>query len=87
MMAGARVTGTGGDLQLAIDYANQAPDAYPIVLITCEILCRRRTKPLVKSFLAYATSPAGQTSATRLGYASLPPALREKAAAAVGQLS
>jgi phosphate transport system substrate-binding protein len=86
MVAGARTTGSGGDLQLAIDYGNKAPGAYPIVLVTYEILCKSKTKPLTKSFLTYASSPAGQAAATRLGYAPLPDQLREKVAAAVGSL-
>jgi phosphate transport system substrate-binding protein len=86
MVAGARVTGTGGDLQLAIDYRNSAPGAYPIVLVTYEILCRSHTSPLTKSFLTYASSPAGQQAATNLGYAPLPEELRAKVAAAVALL-
>ncbi|NMO51724.1 phosphate ABC transporter substrate-binding protein PstS [Actinoplanes sp. TBRC 11911] len=86
MVAGARVTGAGGDLQLAIDYRNATPGAYPIVLVTYEILCRAHTSALAKSFLTYASSPAGQQAATDLGYAPLPEGLRTKVAAAVAAL-
>jgi phosphate transport system substrate-binding protein len=85
-VAGARITGKGGDLQLAVDYGTKAAGAYPIVLVTYEVVCKTGTPPLAKSFLAYAASPAGQASATRLGYAPLPEALRVKVAAAVAAL-
>lgn len=54
--------------------------------MTYEIVCKTGTPALVKSFLTYASSPAGQDAAVRLGYAPLPDALREKVAAAVAAL-
>jgi phosphate transport system substrate-binding protein len=86
MVEGAKVAGAGGDLQLQIDYQGAPADAYPLVLVTYEIVCKTGTPPLVKSFLTYASSPAGQDAAVRLGYAPLPDALREKVAAAVAAL-
>jgi phosphate transport system substrate-binding protein len=86
MIGSARVTGTGGDLQLAIDYQSAPAEAYPIVLVTYEIVCRTGTPALVKSFLTYASSPAGQEAATQLGYAPLPEGLRAKVAQAVAAL-
>ncbi|MET0493360.1 MAG: phosphate ABC transporter substrate-binding protein PstS [Actinoplanes sp.] len=86
-VAGARSTGTGGDLPLRIDYATKEPEAYPIVLVTYEIVCRTGTPGLVRSFLAYTSSPAGQAAATRLGYAPLPEKLRAEVAAAVAGLA
>jgi phosphate transport system substrate-binding protein len=86
MVAGAQPVGTGGDLELAFDYGTARPGAYPIVLVTYEIVCAKGAGPLVKSFLSYAVSPAGQAAATRLGYAPLPDALRSEVAAAVGAL-
>jgi phosphate transport system substrate-binding protein len=86
MIGGARVAGAGGDLQLRIDYRAAAADAYLLVLVTYEIVCKTGTSPLTKSFFAYASSPAGREAATRLGYAPLPEALREKVAGAVAAL-
>ncbi|MFF5297629.1 phosphate ABC transporter substrate-binding protein PstS [Paractinoplanes globisporus] len=86
MISSARVTGTGGDLQLAIDYKAASGDAYPIVLVTYEIVCKSGAPSLVKSFLTYASSPAGQEAASRLGYAPLPESLRAKVAEAVAAL-
>lgn len=85
-VGGARIVGTGNDLELALDYRTARAGAYPIVLVTYEIVCAKGTAPLVKSFFAYAVSPAGQAAATRLGYAPLPDALRTKVAAAVAAL-
>jgi phosphate transport system substrate-binding protein len=83
MVAGAEPAGTGGDLQLAIDYRTSA---YPLVLVTYEVVCKTGTPALVKSFLTYAASPAGQQSATNLGYAPLPEALRTQVAEAIATL-
>ncbi|HEX8631423.1 MAG TPA: phosphate ABC transporter substrate-binding protein PstS, partial [Catenuloplanes sp.] len=90
-VAGARSTGTGGDLQLSIDYRTTAAGAYPVILVTYEVVCRTGTPPgslaLVKSFLTYTSSPAGQAAAVGLGYAPLPEDLRIRVTAAVAGLS
>ncbi|GIE01653.1 phosphate-binding protein PstS [Paractinoplanes durhamensis] len=86
MVADAKITGTGGDLKLAIDYATTSAGAYPLVLVTYEVVCKTGTPDLVKSFLTYASSTAGQQAATRLGYAPLPDKLRDQVAAAVETL-
>lgn len=85
-VAGARTTGTGGDLQLAVDYRTTAAGAYPIVLVTYEVVCRTGAPALVKSFLRYTCSTAGQAAAARSGYAPLPEELRGKVATAVAGL-
>jgi phosphate transport system substrate-binding protein len=89
-VAGATSAGTGGDLQLSIDYRTTAAGAYPIVQVTYEVVCRTgtpaRSLRLVKSFLTYTSSAAGQAAATRLGYAPLPETLRGTVAAAVAAL-
>ncbi len=84
-VAGATVSGSG-DLQLAFDYAKAISGAYPIVQVTYEIICPEGVEPLAKSFLAYASSPAGQRAATDAGFAPLPENLRVKVAAAVASL-
>ncbi|MEU8818263.1 phosphate ABC transporter substrate-binding protein PstS [Actinoplanes sp. NPDC048796] len=85
-VAAAKVTGAGHDLQLQIDYTTKDPSAYPLVLVTYEIVCRSGTPALVKSFLTYAASPTGQQTATSLGYAPLPDSLRDRVSAAVNSL-
>ncbi len=86
-VAAAGVTGTGGDLRLAVDYRSPARGAYPIVLVTYELVCRTGSPPLLKSFLTYTAGLDGQAAAARLGYAPLPEQLRGRVVAAVAGLS
>jgi phosphate transport system substrate-binding protein len=90
-IASAKTNGTGNDMQLSIDYNTKAAGAYPIVLVTYEIVCEKGTPsgslPLVKSFLTYASSKDGQTAASGVGYAPLPEEVRSKVATTVGTLS
>ena len=77
-VAGARPAGAGQDLQLALDFTTSASGAYPLVLVTYEVVCAQGAPALLKSFLTYAVSDAGQAAAGRLGYAPLPDALRAR---------
>jgi phosphate transport system substrate-binding protein len=90
-IGGAKVTGTGDDLAMSIDYSTTAPGAYPIVLVTYEIVCESGTPaatlPLVKSFLAYTSSTAGQNAITSVGSAPLPETIRAQVASIVSKLS
>ncbi len=83
----ATVTGTGNDLSLKLDYATKAAGAYPAVLVTYEIVCSAgldsAKSAIVKDFLTYFSSEAGQASLEKLGYAPLPSSLRTKVATAV----
>jgi phosphate transport system substrate-binding protein len=81
----ARVS--AGDLRLAVDYRTTAAGAYPIVVVTYEVVCRAGVSGLVKSFLGYTASSRGQAAAARLGYAPLPEQLRSRVADAVAGLS
>ena len=87
-IAGAQVTGTGNDLQMTIDYKTTTAGAYPIVLVTYEIVCDKGnpagTLALLKSFLTYVSSTTAQSSSiTSIGYAPLPETVRAKVASAV----
>lgn len=68
--------GTGGDLALEPDYATRRAGAYPIVLVTYEILCDRGNDPdtlrLTRAFLRYAASGQGQRTLARIDYAPMP---------------
>lgn len=57
------------------------------MLVTYEVVCARGSAKLVKSFLTYTSSAAGQAAAARLGYAPLPEELRSRVAAMVAGLS
>ncbi|MEU5097797.1 phosphate ABC transporter substrate-binding protein PstS [Streptomyces sp. NPDC020996] len=75
-IADAKVVGTGKDLSLQLNYATKAEGAYPITLVTYEIVCDKGTKadalPNVKSFLRYIASEDGQGMLTDLKYAPIP---------------
>lgn len=86
-VAVATQSGTGNDLALKLDYATQEPGAYPIVLVTYQIVCSKGLDPakteLLKGFLGYYASEAAQTSLEEIGYAPLPAEVAGKVAAAV----
>ncbi|MFG2103160.1 phosphate ABC transporter substrate-binding protein PstS [Micromonospora echinaurantiaca] len=90
-IAGAKVEGQGDDLKMSIDYNTKEAGAYPIVLVTYEIVCSKGIAadklPLVKGFLSHAASTEGQADLTELGYAPLPESVRTKVEAAVENLS
>ncbi|MFI1867471.1 phosphate ABC transporter substrate-binding protein PstS [Streptomyces jumonjinensis] len=81
-IAAAQVKGAGKDLALELDYATKADGAYPIVLVTYEVVCDTGNKPetldTVKSFLTYTASDAGQKVLTDAGYAPIPAEINAK---------
>ncbi|UQX02200.1 phosphate ABC transporter substrate-binding protein PstS [Streptomyces sp. RerS4] len=81
-IAAAKIAGTGSDLALKLDYATKAEGAYPIVLVTYEVVCDKGNKPetlaTVKSFLDYTASDAGQKVLTENGYAPIPAEINTK---------
>jgi phosphate transport system substrate-binding protein len=87
----AEVTGTGNDLALSLDYATKAPGAYPIVLVTYEVVCEKGTAAdkldLLKGFLTWTASEAGQDAVAEVGYAPLPDSIVAKVRASVSALS
>ena len=89
-IAGATQAGTGNDLKLKIDYTAKTPGAYPIVLVTYEIVCGKGTPAdklnVLKSFLTYTSGADGQAAVIKLGYAPLPDEVRTKVAQAVSSL-
>jgi phosphate transport system substrate-binding protein len=89
-VAAAQVTGTGNDLTLKLDYATKAQGAYPIILVTYEIVCSKysdsKIGALVKSFLTY-TATDGQASLKQLGYAPLPSSIDDKVKTSVNSIS
>ncbi|MEP6560839.1 MAG: phosphate ABC transporter substrate-binding protein PstS [Nakamurella sp.] len=85
-VAAATVAGTGKDLALKLDYATKTPGAYPVVLVTYEIVCSAGNAadiaPLLKAFLGY-TSTDGQAALDTLGAAPLPAEIQTKVIASV----
>ncbi|MDT4918256.1 MAG: phosphate transport system substrate-binding protein [Pseudonocardiales bacterium] len=90
-IATAQVVGTGNDLSLKIDYGQNTAGAYPIVLVTYEIVCTKykdaATAEFVKNFLTYTISAAGQGVLTQLGYAPVPDELATKVKASIATVS
>lgn len=86
----AQVIGTGGDLKLQFDYGTADTTAYPNLLVTYEILCTKGNAadklPLLKNFLGYAASPAGQQELPNQGYVSLPDSLQQQVRQTIGSL-
>ncbi|MFD9411340.1 phosphate ABC transporter substrate-binding protein PstS [Streptomyces sp. NPDC059989] len=81
-IAAAKISGTGSDLALKLDYTTKAEGAYPLTLVTYEVVCDKGNKPetlaTVKSFLNYAASDAGQKVLTENGYAPIPAEINTK---------
>jgi phosphate transport system substrate-binding protein len=90
-LAAASAEGSGNDLKLKLDYNTSAAGAYPIVLVTYEIVCSKGLDPakteLLRGFLNYAGSAEGQNAISGIGYGVLPPDLQTKVLAAVAAVS
>ena len=87
----ATVVGTNGDLALKLDYNDTDAGAYPIALVTYEIVCDKGNKaatlPALKGFLNYTASDAGQQAVASAGYLQLPAAITDKVKAAIASMS
>lgn len=90
-IAAAELTESGGDLTFSIDYGLKEAGAYPAILATYQITCTQglpaEQAKLVKSFLSYQISDAGQTKLNEIGYVALPTELRSKVRSAVDGLT
>ncbi|MBZ4319118.1 phosphate ABC transporter substrate-binding protein PstS [Streptomyces huiliensis] len=90
-IAEAKITGTGKDLALKLNYTTKAEGAYPLTLVTYEIVGDKGNKadtlPAAKSFLTYIASEDGQSVLKQLGYAPLPAEIAKKVRENVASLS
>lgn len=90
-VAAATVAGSGNDLKLKLDYATKEAGAYPIILVTYEIVCSKYpnadTGKAVKSFLTYMASNDFQSTLTKVGSAPLPTDIQSKVQTAVAAIS
>ncbi|MHA3702803.1 phosphate ABC transporter substrate-binding protein PstS [Jatrophihabitans sp. YIM 134969] len=86
----AKVTGTDGDLTLSLDYATKEAGAYPLILVTYEIVCSKYADAAkgeaIKSFLTY-TAGDGQGALADLGYAPLPSEILTQVQASVAKIA
>ncbi|MEV0173013.1 phosphate ABC transporter substrate-binding protein PstS [Streptomyces sp. NPDC050803] len=90
-IAAAKVVGTGKDLSLELDYATKAEGAYPITLVTYEIVCDKGNKadtlPATKAFLTYIASEDGQKVLADNDYAPMPTDIITKVRETISGLS
>ncbi|HYN30414.1 MAG TPA: phosphate ABC transporter substrate-binding protein PstS [Dermatophilaceae bacterium] len=90
-VAAATPDGEGNDLRLKLDYSTKEAGAYPILLVTYEIVCSKgkdaTTQANLKKFLGYFASTDAQKSLEEIGYAPLPEEIRAKVETAVTALS
>ncbi|MBE7188315.1 phosphate ABC transporter substrate-binding protein PstS [Jatrophihabitans endophyticus] len=89
-ISSAKRLGKGNDLTLDLDYATKAKGAYPITLVTYEIVCSKYASSsdasMVKDFLNY-TVGDGQSSLKSEGYAPLPTSLQSEVKASINSIS
>jgi phosphate transport system substrate-binding protein len=90
-VAAAKPAGEGNNLKLKLDYATKEPGAYPIILVTYEIVCSKGKDPakvaLLKPFLKSFSSPDEQQKLQDIGYAPLPAEVQTKVQDAISALS
>ncbi|GHD99867.1 phosphate ABC transporter substrate-binding protein PstS [Streptomyces alanosinicus] len=90
-IADAKVVGVGKDLSLQLNYNTKADGAYPITLVTYEIVCDKGNKadtlPTVKSFLNYIASEDGQKILSGISYAPMPDEIISKVRTTIAGLS
>ncbi|GIL37260.1 MULTISPECIES: phosphate ABC transporter substrate-binding protein PstS [Phycicoccus] len=83
--------GEGNDLRLKLDYATKEAGAYPILLVTYEIVCSKykdaATATKVKGFLTHFADPEVQKGLEEIGYAPLPSSIEEKVQTAIAAIS
>ena len=87
----ATQTGQGNDLKLKLDYATKEAGAYPILLVTYEIVCSKykdsAKATLTKAFLKSFAAADMQTKLQAIGYAPLPAEIQAKVTSAIVALS
>ncbi|MET7572744.1 phosphate ABC transporter substrate-binding protein PstS [Streptomyces sp. NPDC005492] len=90
-IADAKVVGTGSDLSLKLNYTTKADGAYPMVLVTYEIVCDKGNKAdtlaATKAFLTYIASEDGQKVLSENSYAPIPDAIITKVRSTIASIS
>ncbi|MEU6808912.1 phosphate ABC transporter substrate-binding protein PstS [Streptomyces sp. NPDC046831] len=90
-IASAKVAGTGSDLALQLNYNPSEAGAYPLTLVTYEIVCDKGNKadtlPTTKSFLTYIASEDGQKMLADASYAPIPDEIIAKVRTTIAGLS
>jgi phosphate transport system substrate-binding protein len=88
---GAKSAGEGNNIKLKLDYTIKDAGAYPLVLVTYEIVCEKGIDAgqvkLAKAFLTYTASDEGQSKLTDIGYSKIPANLITDVRKAVDSIS
>jgi len=90
-VSAATQAGTGNNIKLKLDYATKEAGAYPILLVTYEIVCSKAKDPakakLISTFLKSFAAADMQTKLQDIGYAPLPADIQAKVNTAISALS
>ena len=91
-LASSEISGENGNIILDIDYATTTPGAYPISIVTYEIVCtsglaENQNPALVAGFLSFAASDSGQELLGQIGYVPLSGDLLTAVRASVDQVA
>jgi phosphate transport system substrate-binding protein len=90
-VSAAKQAGTGNNIILKLDYATKTPGAYPILLVTYELVCSKGKDPakakLLRSFLKSFASTNEQAKLVTIGYAPLPASVQTQVNTAISALS
>ncbi|HEY5249829.1 MAG TPA: phosphate ABC transporter substrate-binding protein PstS [Dermatophilaceae bacterium] len=90
-VAAAKQVGVGNDVKLKLDYTTKEAGAYPILLVTYEIVCSKGKDPaktkLLSTFLKSFAAADMQTKLQDIGYAPLPAEVQAKVNTAIAALS
>jgi len=90
-VSAAKQAGAGNNLKLKLDYATKEAGAYPILLVTYEVVCSKSKDPakakLLSTFLKSFAAADMQTKLQDIGYAPLPAEVQAKVVAAIDGLS
>ncbi|MBP6996301.1 MAG: phosphate ABC transporter substrate-binding protein PstS [Phycicoccus sp.] len=90
-VAAATQDGEGNDLRLKLDYATTEAGAYPILLVTYEIVCSKgadaEKQANIKAFLTHFASSDVQKGLEEIGYAPLPTEVQTKVQTAIEAIS
>jgi phosphate transport system substrate-binding protein len=90
-VSAAKQAGEGNNIKLKLDYTTKEAGAYPILLVTYEIVCSKGKDPakakLVQSFLKFFASADEQAKLEGIGYAPLPASVQTQVSATISALS
>jgi phosphate transport system substrate-binding protein len=90
-VSAAKQAGEGNNIKLKLDYATKEAGAYPILLVTYEIVCSKGKDPakakLVQSFLKFFASADEQAKLESIGYAPLPASVQTQVNTTISALS